>query len=888
MKRYEATVTHLTPAMGQILVGGAIAKFPALRNAFFVGDLLIKRDVRKLQDLAENVNVVNMYGTTETQRAVSYYKVPSRAEDPHHLDALGDVIPAGKGMKDVQMLVVDRDNIKRQCGIGESGEIYVRAGGLAEGYLGQPELNAQKFVNNWFVSNGKWVANENEQFNDKRPPWAQDPKTWKGPRDRLYRSGDLGRYMPDGNVEVTGRVDNQIKIRGFRIELGEIDKHLSHHPLVRENVTLLKRDKFEEQTLVSYFVPELVRWHAWLKETHDKEDTSDEVDLVSMLKRFRLLRDDIRTHLKKKLPEYAVPSVLVPLSRFPLNPNGKIDKPKLPFPDPSQLRAGGRRPSEMGETWTETEKALSEVWSGLLKDANFSSRDSFFDIGGDSLLAQRMILQVRRRWEDVDIPMRVLFAHPTLKGFAIEIDRARDPIGLQLNSDQDTAIAEDEDYAKDAEELAMQLPQSFQRAELPATERVTVLLTGATGFLGSYLVQELLARQEVEKVIAVVRSKDPKLAMQRVKNTCLAYGIWQDTWEQRLHCIAGDLEQPQFGLSDDQWSTLANEVSLIVHNGARVHWVVPYSSLRKSNVLSTCEAIKLCAVGRPKQFAFVSSTSVLNDDEYLRRSDESINNGGPGLSESDDLETSRTGLGNGYGQSKWASEYITRRAGERGLNGCIIRPGYVTGDPETGSTNTDDYLVRFLKASVQLGIYPDIAATVNMVPVNHVASVVAACAFNPPVQPLGVAHVTSHPRMRMNEFAACLGEYGYPVQEVGYDKWCTTVKDYVADSTKDEFALLPLLHFITSDLPNDSRSPELEDRNATAALKEDAKRTGEDRSAGSAVTPEVTGVYVAYLVKLGFMPPPPTNASAKPLPEIHLSEAQKGVLRRIGGRTGTA
>jgi L-2-aminoadipate reductase len=113
--------------------------FPSLHHSFFVGDLLIKRDCRRLQDLAPNVRIVNMYGTTETQRAVSYYELPSRSSDPNFLDTLGEVIPAGRGMNNVQLLVVDRANKNRICDPGESGEIYVRAGGLAEEYLGLPE-----------------------------------------------------------------------------------------------------------------------------------------------------------------------------------------------------------------------------------------------------------------------------------------------------------------------------------------------------------------------------------------------------------------------------------------------------------------------------------------------------------------------------------------------------------------------------------------------------------------------------------------------------------------------------------------------------------------------------------------------------------------------------
>lgn len=196
MQKYGATVTHLTPAMGQILVGNATAEFPKLHHAFFVGDILIKRDCKSMQRLAPNVRVVNMYGTTETQRAVSYYEIPSFNDDPGFLENMKDVIPAGKGMsEDVQLLVVNRTDPNKLCGVGEVGEIYVRAGGLAEGYLGQSELTAQKFKSNWFVDPQKWIDEDRGNIGSKQEPWRRH---YLGPRDRAYRSGDLGRYTPSG------------------------------------------------------------------------------------------------------------------------------------------------------------------------------------------------------------------------------------------------------------------------------------------------------------------------------------------------------------------------------------------------------------------------------------------------------------------------------------------------------------------------------------------------------------------------------------------------------------------------------------------------------------------------------------------------------------------
>lgn len=299
----EVTVTHLTPAMGQLLSAQATRQIPKLRNAFFVGDVLTKRDCHRLQGLAANVRIINMYGTTETQRAVSYFEIPSVTDDPTFLATQKDIMPAGEGMVDVQLLVVNRNDKNVPCAIGEVGEIYVRSGGLAEGYT-DAEATSQKFVTNWFSADKiNWPDTILHPLKGLAGPEA---RYWKGVRDRMYRSGDLGRYLPDGIVECTGRADDQVKIRGFRIELGEIDTHLSQHPLVRENVTLVRRDKYEEKVLVSYFVP--LEGPALDDLASDAPETEDDKNIFRGIKRYRRLIKDIREHLKKKLPSYSVPT----------------------------------------------------------------------------------------------------------------------------------------------------------------------------------------------------------------------------------------------------------------------------------------------------------------------------------------------------------------------------------------------------------------------------------------------------------------------------------------------------------------------------------------------------------------------------------------------------
>jgi L-aminoadipate-semialdehyde dehydrogenase len=931
MREHGATVTHLTPAMGQILVGGAVARFEKLHHAFFVGDILIKRDCRSLQNLAPNVRILNMYGTTETSRAVSFYEIPSRHEREGHLDGMKDVIPAGRGMYNVQMLVVNRFDRGRLCAVGEIGEIYVRASGLAEGYLGTPELTRAKFVDNWFPGHERGLEADRKRY-DQTPkqPWAE---FYRGPRDRLYRSGDLGRYTPSGDVECSGRADDQVKIRGFRIELGEIDTHLSQHPLVRENVTLVRRDKFEEQTLVSYVVPQIKAWTEFLADK-GKEDVADDGSLVGRFERFRLLQREVQEYLRTKLPAYAVPSIIVPMRAMPLNPNGKVDKPKLPFPDTAMLSASRRRksstvPQQLGES----ELALAHIWAKLVPGLiphTIKPTESFFDLGGESMKAQQLAYQVRRTL-GVDLGIGKIYNRPTLKEMAAIVDQVRAADALEGRLDHDptagaaapdgVAAADDDHYGADAEKMAKELlPSSFPTAApfSPSGGPPTVFLTGATGFLGSFILKDLLDRTapEVKKVMVLVRAQDETTGMLRVKMTCQAYGVWSDSWESRIQCLPGQLGPARFGLSDAQWQCLVDEADVVIHNGAQVHWINTYDTLKGPNVMGTLEGLKLCVSGRPKSFSFVSSTSVLDHDHYVFESERIVAAGGEGISEDDDLTGSRTGLGTGYGQSKWVAEYLCREAGRRGLRGCVVRPGYVLGSSRTGVTNTDDFLIRMLKGCVQLGTRPNINNTVNMVPVDHVARTVVACSFYPPPCPpsgrkadgvagvagdggVGVAQITGHPRLRFNQYLAALQTYGYTAALVDYVPWASSLEHYV--STHEDFALMPLFTFVANDLPSNTRAPELDDSNAERALYADREWTRQDRSEGSGVTKNTIGLYLAYLVQIGFLPEPNTtpevpvprqqhqrhhSTAVKTLPPVTIPDTQRKALANVGGRGG--
>jgi L-aminoadipate-semialdehyde dehydrogenase len=327
---------------------------------------------------------------------------------------------------------------------------------------------------------------------------------------------------------------------------------------------------------------------------------------------------------------------------------------------------------------------------------------------------------------------------------------------------------------------------------------------------------------------------------------------------------------------------------IIIHNGAQVNWMLPYSSLSAANVRSTADCVSLCDAFKAKRLVFVSSTSALDNEHYVQHAQTIVAAGGRGVAESDTLEGSRRGLSTGYGQSKWASEYIVREAGKRGLSGTIVRPGYVTGDPETGATITDDFLVRLWKGCLQVQSRPDICNTVNQVPVTQVARLVVASALFSPVQPLGVVQVTSHPRLTLNEWLGALELYGYQLPKVTYSTWVDALREYVGDmpqaaaapssNPREELALLPLFHMVTTNLPSDTIAPDLDDANAAAVLHHYGGQLNE-----SAVTIDLIGRYLAYLIAIGFLPPPPTCKGARILPECPVSVRTTTTL---GGRGG--
>ena len=283
-------------------------------------------------------------------------------------------------------------------------------------------------------------------------------------------------------------------------------------------------------------------------------------------------------------------TVFVPLNRMPLNPNGKIDKPALPFPDTVQAASVEPRqagPASTTSQGTSTEEIIRSLWASILTNTPtpIPLDESFFDLGGHSIVATRLIFEIRKAFV-VDAPLGLVFDKPTIQGLAAEVDALRNSdLGLAYKDmDTSSGLATGTcatqkqptgalEYWKDYEALLPKLKDSYP--PLPPTftnQQLTIFLTGSTGFLGAFVLRDLLQQHRVKKVICLVRASDVDTGTKRLREASTDRSVWDNAWTEsgRLEVITGDLSLEHFGLDIENWFRIAGEADAILHNGALV------------------------------------------------------------------------------------------------------------------------------------------------------------------------------------------------------------------------------------------------------------------------------------------------------------------------------
>jgi acyl-coenzyme A synthetase/AMP-(fatty) acid ligase/acyl carrier protein len=327
---------------------------PELTRAFIIGgEALRAESLRLWREHCPKTRLINEYGPTETVVGCCIHEVQSG-------DPLEGSVPIGRPIANVRLYVLDA--AQRLVPSGVPGELYIGGHGLARGYMHQPGLTAERFVPDPF---GGEVGG------------------------RLYRTGDRVRYLPGGILEFLGRIDGQVKLRGYRIEPAEIENCLNRHPVVGEAVVIIREDQPGDKRLVAYI-------------------TGRGSDLPSPR--------ELRTHVRRFLPEYMVPSAFVSMHQFPLTANGKVNRKALPPPDETSLATARDVHPE-----TEVEKVLALTWQKILKVDHVGANDNFFELGGYSLLATRLISEIQNMFQ-VQLSLRSIFENPTLAELAKRVE----------------------------------------------------------------------------------------------------------------------------------------------------------------------------------------------------------------------------------------------------------------------------------------------------------------------------------------------------------------------------------------------------------------------------------------------------------------------------------
>ncbi|MEM1370050.1 MAG: amino acid adenylation domain-containing protein, partial [Cyanobacteria bacterium P01_H01_bin.15] len=351
LQREAVTILWLTTGLFDIVVEKNLAALASVKKLLAGGDVLSPIRARQLLDKYPNCTLINGYGPTENTTFTCCYSIP------HSFDSSRS-LPIGRPISNTQVYVLDKS--LEPVPVGVPGELFVGGDGLARGYLNRPELTTQS----WLIS----------PFN---------------PTERLYRTGDIVRYLSDGNLEFIGRWDRQVKIRGFRIELDEVEAQMMAMPGCEAAIAVVQENSMGDKRLLAYAIPS--------KETV-------------------LNTASVKEYLAAKLPDYMIPSAVLSLEAFPLTSSGKVDRKALPTPDFSAQTENYLSPS------TSTERALVEIWQSVLGLSKVGIKDNFFTLGGHSLLALKAIARIQKALQ-IEIPLRLLFEAPTISELATQIDQ---------------------------------------------------------------------------------------------------------------------------------------------------------------------------------------------------------------------------------------------------------------------------------------------------------------------------------------------------------------------------------------------------------------------------------------------------------------------------------
>ena len=579
------------------------------------------------------------------------------------------------------------------------GEMLVGGRGLARGYLKRPDLDAQSFI------------------------------SWKG--GRYYATGDLAEVGTGGMTTIVGRTDSMVKIRGYSVYLGAIEETLRKRCDVAEAAVLAETIDETSKRLVAYVVRgPRATW---------------KVDTRSGTSR------DLRSLLERHLPLYSVPTHFMELEALPINQQtGKLNRKALP-----PLRKGVsvvRQRTGLSKHATAAERrvALRHLWAEALDVDSDTLEDdwNFFDLGGHSLTGLGLTLGIEETF-GIELSGTEIYEYPTIRELAAFLEH-RGP-----KMEPGISLAEDSI-------LHPEISPSGNARTTRLSEASSVLVTGTTGFLGAFLLDQLLNTTGNDtRFYCLVRDRNDGQGkpINRVLETLKFYGLASQFADDRIIPVPGDLTRPQMGLDNHQYQELAGKIDLVFHCAASVNYAYPYAAAKPHTVGGTLEVLKFACSATPKTVQYISSNGIFpggDDTPYL---------------ENDRIDDFADRMEGGYNQAKWVAERLVWSAVSRGLPVCIFRPGNIGHHSGTGTCNPNDFLSLIIKACARLGCAPQVPDwSFEMTPVDFL--VAAITKISDDRKHLGkVYNVVQQDPVPADHVFARMENQGYITARVSLDDW---------------------------------------------------------------------------------------------------------------------
>lgn len=630
-------------------------------------------------------------------------------------------ITTGPPIMNTQIHVLDKD--LNQVPVGVIGEIYISGIQVGVGYLGNPELTNEKFLPNKFGEG------------------------------RMYKSGDIGRWTVDGKVQCLGRVDHQIKLRGLRIELGEIESKIEQLPGVSAAV-VNKVSINDKESLCGYYVTESGA---------------------------NVAEAEVKSHLKKYLPQYMVPSYIMHLDEMPYTINRKIDRKALPLPKTERFE------EENPDDFDSNELKLLQIWKNILHLKEISLTDNFFDIGGDSISAIKM--QIEALKYNFDFEYADIFKYPTIKELA---KKTKDSIETKDEQIQKY------DYSRIEEVLERNNAKNIET--IKKYDVKNILLIGATGYLGIHILDEFL-KNEKGNVYCLVRRKNNKEPLNRLYEKIEFYfgKEYLEKYKDRISVIKGDIVSPNLALSQKDDKILKNEITTVVNAGALVkHFGTP-ELFYDINVKGTQNVVDYCK-NNNKRLLHISTISVSGNgekDETVIETTENINKKKIFKENTLYINQNISGI---YTVTKYKAEMIVLEAIYDGLDAQILRMGNITNRKSDGlfqQNVEENAFAKRLKSFIEIGAFPEylLQHAIELGPVDLCAEATIKILQNN--SKCNVFHIYNPKLLPIKELIKTFNELGIKISGVSDEQMSKILIEILNDDYKKEI-LSGIIHDIDS------------------------------------------------------------------------------------------